>query len=444
MAKSAAAAAGAYFGARALLGAISSSIELFKEQELAEKKLEAALGKTSQALLNQASALQRVSMFGDEAIIGAQAMLGAFVRDEEAIALATEATMDLAAAKGFDLVAAADLVSKTLGSSTNALTRYGIEVKGAVGSTARLTSLTENIAKVFGGQAAAQAQTLTGATTQLTNAFGDLQETLVTNFAPALENSARTATSFIEAITLSLKINQLEAQKSTEAYIALGDAALLQSLIAEKALIEQQLLLEQNPILIIEFIKAYRDSIPKIVEAQVPMLKGFRKVADLLGFTTVVTDDMNAAWIGFKDSFKDDEDIRDAENVIADLTAKIEELRAKIAGDGEDGEDDPVVTGFEAYEETMNKKFALMQEEQAQNEINQKFMAQFIADNEDVAAALGLVTDATKAKIAIEKKGAENFKTNLEKSGKESTGRAVKRKTKNAIRWKSFREVFGA
>ena len=118
---------------------------------------------------------------------------------------------------------------------------------------------------------------------------------------------------------------------------------------------EQQLLLEQNPILIIEFMKAYRDSIPKIVEAQVPMLKGFRKVADLLGFTTVVTDDMNAAWIGFKDSFKDDEDIRDAENVIADLTAKIEELRAKIAGDGEDGEDDPVVTGFEAYDETMNK-----------------------------------------------------------------------------------------
>ena len=31
-----------------------------------------------------------------------------------------------------------------------------------------------------------------------------------------------------------------------------------------------------------------------------------------------------------------------------------------------------------------------------------------------------------------------------EKSGKESTGRAVKRKTKKAIRWKSLREVFGA
>jgi len=31
-----------------------------------------------------------------------------------------------------DLAGAADLVSKTLGSSTNALSRYGIEVTGAV------------------------------------------------------------------------------------------------------------------------------------------------------------------------------------------------------------------------------------------------------------------------------------------------------------------------
>ena len=57
MAKQAALAAGAYFGARALLGAVQSSIDLFGKQELAEKKLETALGRTSQALLNQAKAL---------------------------------------------------------------------------------------------------------------------------------------------------------------------------------------------------------------------------------------------------------------------------------------------------------------------------------------------------------------------------------------------------
>ena len=97
-------------------------------QEQAEKKLEAALGKVNTALLNQASALQQVTTFGDEAIIEVQALIGAFVKDEEAIKAATKATLDLAAAKGMDLKSAGDLVSKTLGSSTNSLSIYGIEV----------------------------------------------------------------------------------------------------------------------------------------------------------------------------------------------------------------------------------------------------------------------------------------------------------------------------
>ena len=110
------------------------------KQEKVEKKLEQALGRTSSALLNQASALQKVTTFGDEAIIGAQALIASFVDDEEQIKAATEATLDLAAAKGMDLNAAADLVSKTLGSSTNALSRYGITVEGTVGSSKRLES----------------------------------------------------------------------------------------------------------------------------------------------------------------------------------------------------------------------------------------------------------------------------------------------------------------
>tara|TARA_R100001594_G_scaffold57337_2_gene91260 strand:- start:13292 stop:14950 length:1659 start_codon:yes stop_codon:yes gene_type:complete len=329
MAKSAAQAAGAYFGARALLGAVNASIDAFKEQELSEKKLEAALGKTSQALLNQASALQKVTMFGDEAIITAQALIGSFVRDEEAISLATEATLDLAAAKGMDLTAAADLVSKTLGSSTNALSRYGIEVTGAVGSTERLTSLTENIANVFGGQAAAQAETLEGATTQLTNAFGDLQETLVTDFAPALESSAKSATTFIERITTSLKISQLEAFKSTEAYKTLGDAALLQSKIAEKALLEQQLLLEENPNLFLEFAKIIQGGMNEIALASFPMLQMLRDSAELLGFVKINTDDLNAAWIGFQESLVDTEAVEKTKENLEELNATITELQEK-------------------------------------------------------------------------------------------------------------------
>jgi len=77
--KSALKAGGAFFAARGIVSGIKAVINLSGEQEMAEKKLEAALGKTSRALLSQASALQKLSMFGDEQIIEAQALIAAFV-----------------------------------------------------------------------------------------------------------------------------------------------------------------------------------------------------------------------------------------------------------------------------------------------------------------------------------------------------------------------------
>ena len=171
----------------------------FIEQEAVEKRLEAAIGKTSTALLNQASALQQVTTFGDEAIIGVQSLIGAFIKDEEQIKLATKATLDLAAAKGMDLKAAGDLVAKTLGSTTNALSRYGIQVEGNVGSTQRLESLTTNISRVFGGQATAATQTLGGALQQMSNAFGDAAEALGKAFAPKMKELAKILKSAAEA-----------------------------------------------------------------------------------------------------------------------------------------------------------------------------------------------------------------------------------------------------
>ena len=185
--KAAAIAGSAFFAAKGLITGFKKVIELAGAQELAEKKLEASLGKVSQALLDQASALQQVSMFGDEAIIEAQALIAAFVDDEEAIKKATKATLDLAAAKGMDLTAAADLVSKTLGSSTNAMSRYGIEVIGAVGSTERLNTLTGNIADKFGGQASAQADTYAGSVKNMKDSLGDMAEQIGAILIPVFE-----------------------------------------------------------------------------------------------------------------------------------------------------------------------------------------------------------------------------------------------------------------
>ena len=85
--KAAAVASAAFFGGRMLLAGLKNAIELSGKQELAEKKLATALGKTSQALLQQAAALQQVSMFGDEDIIMMQSMLASFVKGEEEIKL---------------------------------------------------------------------------------------------------------------------------------------------------------------------------------------------------------------------------------------------------------------------------------------------------------------------------------------------------------------------
>lgn len=229
--------AGSFFAARGLIRGISTLISKAGQQELAEKKLEAALGRTSQALLDHASALQQVTMYGDETILEAQAMLAAFIKDEEQLKLATQATLDLAAAKGFDLVAAADLVGKSVGSSTNALTRYGIEVKGAVGSQERLNSLVENTARLFAGQATAQAQTMTGALEQMKNAVGDTAEVIGDLLAPSvirvakfLKSAAESASAFFKGMTettLESTIRELrEAGQSTlEFELALARAA---------------------------------------------------------------------------------------------------------------------------------------------------------------------------------------------------------------------------
>lgn len=161
-----------------VLDVVQKTIDKYKIQEQAEMKLKTALGHTSVSLLDYASAMQKVTTHGDEEVIQAEALIGMFVKDENQIKKLTKATLNLADAKGMNLTAAADLVSKTIGSSTNALSRYGIEVKGAVGSTERLDSLLKNLNEKFGGQAEALAKTDTGKMTQAYNLLGEFQSLL--------------------------------------------------------------------------------------------------------------------------------------------------------------------------------------------------------------------------------------------------------------------------
>lgn len=171
----------AAFGVRAIVNFAKASTKAYNVQAQAENQLLVALkGRKSaqQELIAQAQELQKITLFGDEETIRAQALIAAFVKEEGQIKTIIPLVQDLAAAKGMDLAGAADLVSKTLGSSTNALSRYGIEVEGNVGSTERLTSLANGLTSAFGGQAEAAAKVGTGPLQQLDNQLGDLKETI--------------------------------------------------------------------------------------------------------------------------------------------------------------------------------------------------------------------------------------------------------------------------
>lgn len=184
MASVAAASFAGVFAFNKLKSFANEASELYKVQLNAEQKLTAALGYRSENLIKVAQAMQNQSTYGDEMILQAQAMVAAFVKEEDQIKKLTPAIMDLATAKNMDLVSAADLVTKTIASSTNALGRYGIEVEGAKGSTERIDSAINSITNAFGGMSEAMAQTDAGKLQQIENRLGDIKETLGEQILP--------------------------------------------------------------------------------------------------------------------------------------------------------------------------------------------------------------------------------------------------------------------
>ena len=183
-----------------LKNVVGDLIAVYGIQETAETKLTAAIkasGKeasiSADALFDYASELQGVTTYGDEATISALAMLQQLADlNEEGLKETIPLIQDFAAAMKVDLDTAASLVGKTLGSSTNALSRYGLEVDMTGTKQEKLASLTDAMREKFGGMAKELAQTGTGALIQFNNALGDIKEeggkAILDIMAPMLEN----------------------------------------------------------------------------------------------------------------------------------------------------------------------------------------------------------------------------------------------------------------
>jgi hypothetical protein len=166
----------AYFGTQGLINGIIKSAELAGVQEQAEKQLEFALGKTSTALLNQASALQKVTTFGDEAIISQQAFLASLEFSEEQINSIISASVDLASATGISLESAVRNTAKTFSGLSGELGELIPQLRGLTTEQMKAGDAVKVISQLFGGQAQVQAQTYAGSVEQLKNELGDMAE----------------------------------------------------------------------------------------------------------------------------------------------------------------------------------------------------------------------------------------------------------------------------
>ena len=172
--------------------------KLFGEQEKAEKKLEIQLGGVSRELLKFASAQQQVTRFGDEVTISAMATAAAYTKNQDQIKELMKSAMDLSVFLDQDLNTTVTLLSKSIFSSTNQLSRYGVEFEGAIGTSSRFENALKAVQERAGGLATGEAATLNFALEQMGNAVGDLGENLGTVFVPLVMASAKGIKAFAE------------------------------------------------------------------------------------------------------------------------------------------------------------------------------------------------------------------------------------------------------
>ena len=206
LAKQAAVAAGAYFGARALLDGVRQSIDLFAQQELAEKKLRFAAGASTEQLIKQAKALQSVTIFGDEAIIAQQAYVKSLGISTEQTEEIIAASVDLASAMGISLESAVMNTTKTLSGMQGELgEKLPAAFKELTAEQLKAGEGIKFIREQFRGTANEEAKTLTGQLEQMKNASGDAAEALGETLAPmavkiagAMKSAAETFQSFFQ------------------------------------------------------------------------------------------------------------------------------------------------------------------------------------------------------------------------------------------------------
>lgn len=208
-----------------------SSVKAFQESENAISQMNAVLkstkgaaGVTSEAAQDLAGALQKVTKFGDEAIMGGQNMLLTFTNiGKDVFPQATETMLDMSQALGQDLKASSVQLGKALQDpikGVTALSRVGVNFTDKqkemiatmveAGDVAGAQKLILNeLNTEFGGSARAAGETLSGKIEILKNQFGELQEKVGGFIASALVPLTSKALEFVQNVDMASVLNKI-------------------------------------------------------------------------------------------------------------------------------------------------------------------------------------------------------------------------------------------
>jgi len=170
---------------RAFKDVVGDSIQAAIDQENADKALASALESTGRSVQGNiehykafAEAQQKVTVYGDEQIQQAQALMIQLARlDQEGMDKATKGAMGLASVMGIDLESAATLVGKAMAGSAAGLSRYGIVVEEGLGPQEKQAAILDKLLPMY-QRSQAEVNTFGGSMKQLKNFFGEVEESV--------------------------------------------------------------------------------------------------------------------------------------------------------------------------------------------------------------------------------------------------------------------------
>lgn len=158
------------------IAGIAKAIQAYDEEIQVTRKLQIALGGTSQALQEQAAQIQRTTKFADDEIITQQAWAAALGHTEGQILDMTEAAVGLAAGLGMGLDEAMKALHQTTMGQSKTLGKLIPEIKEMTKEQLKSGAAIDLVRQKFQGYAEAAAITGAGPLTVLKNSFGDLAE----------------------------------------------------------------------------------------------------------------------------------------------------------------------------------------------------------------------------------------------------------------------------